>query len=584
VLRRRLVHGGLVATLAMSLAVPLTSVGAAQAAPGPAHDVTTPTEAKRVDRVPTPKLDWYDCYGRAQCATAKLPLDYDAPTGPKVEVALLRIKARKPAQRIGSLFLNPGGPGGSGTEIAYFAPLFLDPALLDRFDIVGMDPRGTNFSDQVKCFPGNKEQGKALAGLASNFFPYTKAEEAAAVASAKAMGRACSTTGRPLSASMSTAEVARDMDVMRRAVGDKKLSYLGFSYGSYLGQVYANLFPDRVRAVVIDGVLDPLAWAGTAKTASIPQTDRLRSADGAWKALREILVRCDKVGGTRCRFAPGDPVANYDLVARRLKAKPLVLQDPFTGEAMTFTYADLVGNTLGDLYSQDGYRSIISNLSELIIITEPPATGAAAAQRRAAAQKAFVKRLKARDKPARSRWGFPYNNGFEAFASVLCTDGLNPRHAESWPAYAAAADKRAKYFGRLWTWSSVQCASATWTAKDEDAYRGPFTRRTVAPVLVVGNYWDPATNYSGAVAASRLLPNSRLLSSDSWGHTALGSSLCVDSAVSRYLLTQVVPAKGTVCKGAQPFESAGPPGPGSSAAAKAPARARPPVVPIIPAG
>ena len=581
-LRRRLVRGGLVAALATALAVPLTAVGPAEAA-GPAHDVTSPIEARRVDRVPTPKLDWYDCYGHAQCATAKLPLDYDAPAGPKVEVALLRVKARKPAQRIGSLFLNPGGPGGSGTQIAYFAPLFLDPALLDRFDIVGMDPRGTNFSDQVKCFPGNKEQGKALAGLVSNYFPFTKAEEKAAVASAKAMGKACSTTGRPLSASMSTAEVARDMDVLRRAVGDKKLSYLGFSYGSYLGQVYANLFPDRVRAVTIDGVLDPVAWRGTAKTASVPQTDRLRSADGAWKALREILVRCDKVGGQLCKFAPGDPVANYDLVARRLQAKPLLFEDWFSGELIPFTYADLVGNTLSDLYDPRGWQSIVSNMADLIILTEPPANGAAAAQRRAAAEKSFAKRLHDRDKPARKGWGFPYNNGFEAFASVLCTDGLNPRDAASWPAYAAASDKRAKYFGRAWTWASVQCASATWTARDEDAYKGPFTRRTVAPVLVVGNYWDPATNYSGAVAASRLLPNSRLLASDSWGHTALGTSSCVDSAVTRYLLTQVVPAQGTVCRGAQPFESAGPPVAGSAAGATAPSRPRPPVVPIIPA-
>ena len=122
------------------------------------------------------------------------------------------------------------------------------------------------------------------------------------------------------------------MDVIRRGVGDKRLNYLGFSYGSYLGQVYANLFPDRVRAVAIDGVLDPVAWAGTKATASRPQSDRIRSADGAAKALHQILVLCDKAGGQKCRFSPGNPVVNYDVVAGRLKAKPLVFTDPYTGE------------------------------------------------------------------------------------------------------------------------------------------------------------------------------------------------------------------------------------------------------------
>ncbi|HEX7537810.1 MAG TPA: alpha/beta fold hydrolase, partial [Dermatophilaceae bacterium] len=231
-------------------------------------DRTSVTEARRVDRVPTPRLGWYDCYDTgAQCATVRLPLDYDQPNGVTTEVALLRRPAVDRAHRIGSLFLNPGGPGGSGVQIALSAPFFLSPGLTDRFDIVGFDPRGTNFSDQVKCFTGNAQQTTALKGF-NNAFPVGKVEEQAAILSAKNLGRGCSRTGRPLSASMSTAEVARDMDVLRRAVGDRKLTFLGFSYGTYLGQVYANMFPDRVRAVTIDGVLDPVAWAGTPATAS----------------------------------------------------------------------------------------------------------------------------------------------------------------------------------------------------------------------------------------------------------------------------------------------------------------------------
>jgi len=245
-------------------------------------------------------------------------MDYDKPLGAATEVSVLRVKARNQKAKLGSLFVNPGGPGGSGAAFAYFSPQFLGTKLLDRFDIVGLDPRGTNFSDQVKCFTSNATQNKALAGM-NVAFPDTASQEKAYVASSRAFGKACSTTGRPLSASMSTAEVARDMDVLRRAVGDKKLSYLGFSYGTYLGQVYANMYPERVRAVAIDGVLDPVAWAGTPATAGIPQTARIKSGEGAAKALHEILVRCDKVGGKKCRFAPGNPVANYELVARRHK-------------------------------------------------------------------------------------------------------------------------------------------------------------------------------------------------------------------------------------------------------------------------
>ncbi len=329
----------LVTVLAIGVLIPGAAVVPAQAAAKapavvakrPPSDRTSALEARRVDRVPTPKLGWYPCYGNAECATARLPLDYDRPHGATTVVAVLRVKAKDQKHRIGSLFVNPGGPGGSGTGLAQAAPYFLSPDVLARFDVVGIDPRGTNFSDEVACFAGNAQQGKVLSGL-NVAFPFTKAEEQAAVSSSKGLGKACSTTGKPLSAAMSTAEVARDMDVIRRGVGDKRLSYLGFSYGSYLGQVYANLFPDRVRAVAIDGVLDPVAWAGTKATASQPQGDRIRSADGATKALHQILVLCDKAGGQKCRFSPGNPVVNYDVVAGRLKAKPLVFTDPDTGE------------------------------------------------------------------------------------------------------------------------------------------------------------------------------------------------------------------------------------------------------------
>lgn len=344
--------------IAATLTVPAGLAAAATPktqAPATSSDRTTTAEAQRVDRVPALKPDWFDCSAafapRAECASVALPLDYDKPNGAKTEVALLRIKATDSKRRIGSLFLNPGGPGGSGLSIAAASPNFLGADVRARFDIVGMDPRGTNFSDNVRCFRNLGEQSKALSGL-NVAFPVTPAQTEAYVASATAFGWACSTTGKPLSRSMSTTEVARDMDVVRRSLGDSRLSYLGFSYGTYLGNVYANLFPDRVRAVVIDGVLDPLGWAGTSANNLRPQTTRIRSGEGGAAALNEILVLCRRAGPQLCAYAKGgDPERRYADLARSLKANPIQFRDDTGAVFYIIDYPGFISLMLSDLYS-----------------------------------------------------------------------------------------------------------------------------------------------------------------------------------------------------------------------------------------
>ena len=554
---------------------------------------TSAKEATRVDRVKTPRLDWYDCsayFGeRTQCATAKLPLDYDKPKGATTEVALLRLPATDRKKRIGSLFVNPGGPGGSGVEMAAAASMFLSPSVTRRFDVVGLDPRGTNYSSAVKCFKNAGAQAKAYRGLAPQF-PVGSKERAAWISSSEKVGKGCSTTGKPLSASMSTAEVARDMDVIRRAVGDKKLTYLGFSYGTYLGNVYANMFPDRVRAVAIDGVLDPVAWAGTSATRTVPQTQRIKSGEGARSALLEILQRCRVAGPDYCETAKrGTPKAVYDKVIASLRKAPAKIVDPDTGEVLLeLTYASFAGFLLGDLYAPDAGTYVdldLSFISDLVSGSAKARTAANARlatrvqsrQREAAQHQATAKRSQA--------FGFalPYDNSNEAFWSVLCTDGLNPTKASAWNRAGQIAQQRAPEFGPLWTWGSSPCASSTWTAKDEDAYRGTFTKRTAAPVLVVGNTWDPATNVDGAVAAAELLPNSRLILSDSWGHTAYGTSACVTDAVDAYLVSVKLPKPGKRCTGDdQPFTTPLDTGEAAKALRVAPRHGLPPVVPPAP--
>ncbi|GAA3951768.1 alpha/beta hydrolase [Actinoplanes auranticolor] len=545
----RLLGAGLAGSLLAGAAVaPASAVAPAAPAMGAtAADVTSQQEAERVDRVPTPVLQWYACYGRAQCATVRLPLDYDEPDGASVEIALLRVKARKQAQRIGSLFVNPGGPGGSGTDMAALAPAYLSESVLDRFDVVGFDPRGIGMSDNLKCFSSTREQVLAQSQF-NKFFPYGAKEEAAYVKAARTIGRACSTTGAALAGAMSTAEVARDLDVLRRAVGDPKLTYLGFSYGTLLGQYYANMFPDRVRALALDGVIDPRSWTGVTAPGTL-QDNRLRSADAAYRALRTLLIRCDRAGVKRCVFARGNPQRRFAAVARALRAKPLLLGRDEDGKAVRLTYADFVGLTLSGLHSAeagDFVTSVAATVETLLAVPSSKTKKQRATAR--ASLRAHLARVRT---PARD---FPYDNSVEAFSGVICTDADHPRDAATWPALTAAEDARAPYFGRAWGWGTVTCAGDTWTVRDEDAYKGPFNRRTSAPVLFVGNHWDPATSYRQAVSAAKLLPGSRLLSSDNWGHTAYGTSACVTGGVDRYLLRGTLPEAGTVCHSpAQPF-------------------------------
>ncbi|MBM2623052.1 alpha/beta fold hydrolase [Actinoplanes sp. LDG1-06] len=523
--------GALIAPSPATAAVPASSSAPSRNAR------TSAEERRRVDSVPTPKLGWYSCYTWAQCATAKLPLDYDRPNGEQVTLALLRVKAKDQKHKIGSLFVNPGGPGASSVSLALAAPFFLSDSLLDRFDIVGMDPRGIGFSDPVMCFAGPGRQQPVLAKLNTGF-PYGVKEEKAFVKAAAKQGRACSTYGRDLAGAMSTAEVARDMDVMRRAVGDSKLTYLGFSYGTALGQYYANMFPDRFRAIAVDGVIDPRAWVGSRATAGQVQDDRLRSADGAWKALQEIMRRCNQAGAAKCEFS-GQALRRFRIVANRLKAKPLSVG------GQKITYATFISMALSSLYDVEAGAEVTELAAALWRLTTPGAktTGTETLTVARAHQKAIGR-------------AFPYDNSFDAYAAVMCTDGYHPTSGSAWIKAGAKADKRAPYFGRAWAWASASCARNSWTVRDEDAYLGPFNRRTKNPVLVVGSYWDPATNYADAVKSAKLLPNSRLLSSANWGHTAYGTSACVTNAMDHYLLTRSLPARGKSCVGdVQPFRT-----------------------------
>lgn len=469
---------------------------------------------------------WTPCDDGFDCAQYAVPLDYDRPRGRQISLALVKLPATDPARRVGSLFVNPGGPGGSGVDFVLDAGRDLfTPEVRARFDIVGFDPRGVIRSTPLRCFATQQEAEDTW--ILPFPYPNSPAKRRTWIAADRALNAACERRAGPIIDHMSTADVARDLDRLRQAVGDRLLTYYGVSYGSFLGNVYANLFPGRFRALVIDGVLDPIAWTtGRGRQGrSVPQSTRLGPAVGSRDTLREFFRLCD-AGGSNCAFAP-NAGRRYARLYRTLQRDPLLLPQE-DGTTIAYDESFLVGDTLGAMYDSAAWPDFAALLVELEAAANPA--------RIQVALQTFRQRLAADD----------YVNWVEGFPGVSCSDSINPKSYGAWDRAARRSRQRDGIFGPLWTWISSICAE--WPGRAKDRYLGPFTRRTAQPVLLVGNLFDPPTPYQGAVVADRLLPNSRLLTVRAWGHTSLFKSSCADAAIARYLLTSVPPARGTVCQ------------------------------------
>jgi pimeloyl-ACP methyl ester carboxylesterase len=493
------------------------------------------------------QIAWSPCYrelglGEFECGSLSVPLVYSERDGgqdqaerrddggARISIAVIRLPASDRRHRIGSMFINPGGPGGSGVDFALFASFLFSQDVLARFDVVGFDPRGIYRSTQLRCFNSSAEWGPYFTPFA---FPSNDAEERGWIAADRFLDNACAARGGAIRDHMSTANVARDLDRLRAAVGDKQLTYVGYSYGSYLGVTYANLFPSRVRALIVDGVLDPIAWAtGVGRESeTIPFSTRLRSDQGAQATLQEFFRLCDR--GAGCAFAPKS-AKRFAELGERLKDEPILFRDP-TGEVVfEFNYSLLIANTLGAMYGSESWPSFAEFLAFL--------EAEAGADDLHASLAAFQNSLGLGPKMADP----DYRNQIEGFPGVACSDSDNPTSYSAWSRQGAQADKRFGYFGRIWTWASSICAE--WPGSDRDRYIGPFTRSTANPVLVIGNNFDPATRYQGAVTVSGLLPKSRLLTVHGWGHTSILLSACANAAVTAYLVNQTLPATGTVCE------------------------------------
>lgn len=496
--------------------------------------------AGAVGAAEVPALEWRACTARPafECATARVPLDYDRPDGPTTRIALARVRASDGSRRIGTLFLNPGGPGGSGVDLLFDYGNYMARRLKGRFDIVGFDPRGVARSEPLRCF---RSESAFYEWWVFPYLPWEPAQERPYFRDLSALAEHCFSRGGRIVRHMSTADVARDLDLLRAAVGDRRLNYVGWSYGSYLGNTYASLFPDRIRALVIDGVLDPQRWANGRHI----ELDRISVA----AEFEEFLRLCDEAA---CPLSgPRGAAQRYWALERSLREQPLLFPD-----GSLYPYDYLVADSVDAMYEPEDWPDYAAFFADLLEASR----GDFAALARAQSMRESI-----RERTDRRRAG--YENSYDAYYGNQCADTQYPKTFARFREVADYAEA-GSIFGAYWWWQNAACARWPVSA---DRFAGPWTTRTSAPVLVVGNHYDGITDFAGAVASSRFLKNSRLLAYAGWGHTAYGRSECVTRHVDAYLLRGKLPAKGTVCPAnPNPFVSA-------FAALRSAPLARPPV-------
>jgi pimeloyl-ACP methyl ester carboxylesterase len=495
-----------------------------------------------------PRLVWRACTGKGQegfqCARARVPLDYRYPRGVMIELAVIRSRASDQAHRLGSVFFNPGGPGGSGVQALPSVLRALPAALVARFDWVSWDPRGVGASTAVQCFATQAVEKRFLAGtgIAGESFPVGREQMNRWIDRYRTFGVRCARRNRRLLEHISTADTARDLDLLRQAVGARSLNYVGTSYGTFLGATYANLFPDRVRAMVLSSNIAPRAWVqgtGNGNSGALLSTFlRQRSDQGSEKTLAAFLRLCGRTDATHCAFSAGSPAAT------RTKFAALVVRSR-RHRAGTINYAELVSLTLHGLYtSTAGWSALAATLQKVWASGASPALHAHGSAS-SPAPTSMPGPSRASAVPAQShRYA-----GIEQLLAIACSESPNPS-AAAFPGLDALASRRSGVAGPPWTWLSEPCAS--WPALAADRYTGPWNHRTANPVLVIGTTYDPATAYQGSVAMARQLARARLLTVDGYGHGT--TSPCRDRFLTRYLLDKTLPPTGARCaQSPQPF-------------------------------
>jgi pimeloyl-ACP methyl ester carboxylesterase len=456
------------------------------------------------------RLNWQSCEKYFECARLYVPFDYSRPAGPRFSLPVIKLPAAQPAARVGALVINPGGPGGSGVGYALGARSgeFTQDAL-NRFDIVGFDPRGVGGSlPAVHCMTGPQLDTY----FATNAEPANAAQLATLVSESKLYATECARNAAGLLPHMGTVNAAKDMDVLRAALGERALTYLGKSYGTYLGASYAQQFPSKVRALVLDGAVDPKA---SGLQLDVTQAAGFESAFGqfaAWCAGQQGCPLGTSPGGAVTKVAgllsaaTTHPLSN--LLGGGQPANGAMLMTGIESALYERAAWPLLKSSLSGAFNGDG--TILVELADSLLERNPNGT---------------------------------YSNLADAELSVDCVDRVWPRTVSAFAAAAAVAAKAAPLFGMSNVWGSLPCAY--WPVKPAAlSIRATGAR----PILVVGDLHDPATPYQWAVNLSRDLASGVLLGWNGEGHTSYfqGSS-CVDNTVDSYLISLHVPRSGAVC-------------------------------------
>jgi pimeloyl-ACP methyl ester carboxylesterase len=464
------------------------------------------------------KLVWESCYETFDCADLRVPIDYaDLKVG-TFKIAILRYKAQDQAKRIGSLIINPGGPGVSGVDYAYAAEYFFDPDVLDRYDIVGFDPRGVNRSAPIECLDDKETD----ASYASDAKPDTQEELDRALADSKDFIDKCQSANEYLNR-YSTAESARDMDILRAALGDKKLNYLGKSYGTYLGTLYAQFFPNKVGRMVLDGAINP--------NVSILEQN-ISQAKGFDDALNAFLADCAKEDDCPLPRNQQEATAKIISLFTAAATNPLPRKVKVVNDERTATESLIVIGTVSALYEgAEGWLKLRTAFLE--------------------GQQGFGDTFLdlADQYTGRSSDGSYMTNELEAGAIIDCLDWPDTRSIEQTKSDAKAFTDAAPIFGPYLAYSNIACKYLAPPTKDRlTRTTNKITSINTAPILIIGTTRDPATPFVDSVGLHKIFTRSILISVDADGHLGQGrGSACVDDAVDAYLLQGKTPKKNLSC-------------------------------------
>jgi pimeloyl-ACP methyl ester carboxylesterase len=452
------------------------------------------------------KIAWSTCHGTFRCGVIKVPIDYNNLTLGNFRIAMMKYNAIDQGHKLGSLVINPGGPGGSGVAYVYSAEYIVSPDILAKYDIVGFDPRGIGASTSIYCLTDKETD----ANYAADSKPDNAQELHTLLTNSRKYIANCQSHTKEI-LHFGSADVARDMDLIRSALGDKKLNYLGKSYGTYLGTLYAQFFPHNVGRMILDGAIDPDI---TGPEQSLTQ------AIGFDHALNAFVADCFK------RIDCPLPQPHSRAISHIITIFRHATKKPFTSKQnRPVTESLVVLGTATALYDSS---------------TGWPRLRLAFRQALKGDGSAFLELTD--EYTQRNTNGTYTNNEADSAVVIDCLDWPDSRTVAQIMTAAKKFSLKAPVFGPYLAYSALSCQYFPHVS----ARTVHIAKITTTPTLIIGTTRDPATPYQWALGLHAIIQNSRLISLNA--HTGQGrGSTCVDSAVDRYLLTGVLPAKDLAC-------------------------------------